>query len=118
MGNKLRKEGNSERLLEYSYGNQLKVDSGVHRTRSLMDRAPLWLRGRCGFKTFSQVKFPPRLHLSSAKKSGNQIEINKDKIKIKEKQARSLDKTRNWLRGNLYFNNYNVNNYINFSVKK
>lgn len=116
MGNKSRKERNSKRLFESFYDNQLNVDTGVQRTRSLMDRAPLWLRGRCGFKTYSQVKFPSRLHLSSAKKSGNQIEIN-NKIKIKEKQARNLDKTRNWLRGNLYSNNYNIHKYIKLSVK-
>ena len=61
MGNK-EKGANAEGLIEYSHSNQLKVGTGVHRTRSL------------------------------------------------------IDKTHNWLRGNLYFNNHNANNYIKLSV--
>ena len=48
MGNK-EKGVDNKKLVEYFYDNQLKVDTGVHRTRSLMDRAPLWLRGNLYF---------------------------------------------------------------------
>ena len=88
------------------------VKKGVYRARSSMDRAPLWLRGRYGFETFARV--PSRLHPSSKKNKLIIININTKENK-KEKQARSLDRTHIWLRGNLHFNNNNYNNYLKLS---
>ena len=61
----------------------------VERARSLMDKAPFWLRGGCGFDNGSKI--PPRSHLYT--------DTEHTKEEKRKKQTRSLDKTPFWLRG-------------------
>src|SRR3989338_6680715 len=82
-----RTRGIKQNLFKYlSNESSLRV---VERARSLMDKAPFWLRGGCGFDNGSKI--PPRSHLYTDREH--------TKEEKRKKQTRSLDKTPVWLRG-------------------
>jgi hypothetical protein len=84
--------------------NQLNVDGGVQKARSLMDRAFVSLTNRCGFEnTLSKV--PPCLHVSS----NNPENTNLNNVNKKENPSYSLMD-----RAPLTIDGYSMNNkYIN-----